>query len=70
MGIKGNPELRHDPCEKVVGSPVFLVRSEDTVIGQVIYLAQDDFNDEPPEKESNQFDDPEDLTAYLEPYQN
>jgi hypothetical protein len=35
MGIKGNPELRHDPCKKVVGGPVFLVRFEDTVLSGV-----------------------------------
>ena len=70
MGIKGNPELRHDPCEKVTGSPVFLIRSKDNVANQVIYQAPDDFNDEPQEKEYIQFDDPEDLTACLEPYKN
>ena len=46
---------------------MFLIRSEDNVANQVIYQAPDDFNDEPQEKEYNQFDDPEDLTAYLEP---
>jgi len=28
MGIKGNPELRHDPCEKKTGHSVFLIRSD------------------------------------------
>jgi len=28
IGIKGNPELRHDPCEKKTGHPVFFVQPE------------------------------------------
>jgi hypothetical protein len=70
MGIKGDPLLRHDPCEKATGRPVFLIRSDEKVVGRVIYRAADEFNDEPPAEEYNQFDDPEDLTAYLERYQN
>jgi hypothetical protein len=39
MGIKGDPLLRHDPCEKIAGHPVFLIRSDEKVVGRVIYQA-------------------------------
>ena len=28
MGIKGNPEIRHDPCEKKTGHAVFFIRAD------------------------------------------
>lgn len=28
MGIKGNPEIRHDPCEQKTGHPVFFVEGD------------------------------------------
>ena len=28
FGIKGNPEIRHDPCEKKLGKAVFFVRAD------------------------------------------
>ena len=70
MGIKGDPLLRHDACEQAVGHPVFLIRSDENVVGRVIYQAPDETNSDPLKERYNQFDDPEDLTAYLEPYQN
>lgn len=30
LGIKGNPEIRHDPCEQKTGHEVFFVRGEDS----------------------------------------
>ncbi len=70
MGIKGDPRLRHDPCEKIVGGVVFLIRSIEKEAGRVNYQAPEGFDEEPPMEKYNQFDDPEDLTAYLERYQN
>jgi hypothetical protein len=29
IGIKGNPEIRHDPCEQKTGHAVFLVRADE-----------------------------------------
>jgi hypothetical protein len=69
MGIKGDPLLRHDPCEQATGRPVFLIRSDENVVGRVIYHAPEELDDQPQEKKYNQFDDPEDLTAYLDRYQ-
>ena len=57
IGIKGNPELEHKPCGEM------LVRVDKP--HQEIYEAP-----EPIEPTYNQWDDPEDLTAYLEPYMN
>jgi hypothetical protein len=31
IGIKGNPEIRHEPCEQKTGHPVFFVRSDGLV---------------------------------------
>jgi hypothetical protein len=28
IGIKGNPEIRHDPCEDKTGHPVFFIRAD------------------------------------------
>lgn len=73
VGIKGNPEIVHDPCSEKTGQKVFFIRADDTAT-HVIYQAPP----EPEDNDENQFeperynpwDDPEDLTAYLEPYQN
>lgn len=70
MGIKGDPRLRHDPCEKIVGGIVFLVRAIENESGRLNYQFPDDVDNEASPERYNQFDDPEDLTAYLEPYQN
>lgn len=40
IGIKGNPELRHDPCEKKLGKPVFFVQPDG--LSHVIYKADKD----------------------------
>jgi len=78
IGIKGNPEIVHDPCSEKLGRKVFFVRAE--ILHQTIYKAPETIEPDPDEeihrqeeeKEENynQFDDPEDLSAYLEPYQN
>lgn len=66
MGIKDDPELRHNPCEKKTGRPVFLIRADG-----LPHVMQPNTEYEMPElpEAYNQFDDPQDLTAYLEPYQ-
>jgi len=64
MGIKGNPKLQHDPYEKTVRGPVFLIRSEEKTAGRVIYQAPDELNDESPVEEYDQFDDPEEKISY------
>ncbi len=70
MGIKGDPRLRHDPCEKIVGGIVFLIRSIEKDAGRVNCQVPDVVDEELPVEQYNQFDDPEDLSAYLERYQN
>ena len=70
MGIKGDPHLRHDPCEKIMGGVVFLIRSVEKEAGWVNYQSPDEFENDPSIEQYNQFDDPEDLSAYLERYQN
>jgi hypothetical protein len=53
-----------------VGGVVYLIRSIEKEAGRLNCQAPEEFNDEPLMEQYNQFDDPEDLTAYLEPYQN
>jgi hypothetical protein len=40
IGIKGDPELRHDPCEQKLGKPVFFVQPDG--LSHVIYKANKD----------------------------
>jgi hypothetical protein len=40
IGIKGNPELRHDPCEQKLGKTVFFVQPDG--LSHVIYKANRD----------------------------
>jgi hypothetical protein len=40
IGIKGNPELRHEPCEKISGHAVFFVRADG--LAHTIYRAESD----------------------------
>ena len=68
MGIKGDPLLRHDPCEQVTGHPVFLIRSDEEVTDQVIYQAVNELDRDLNQESYNQFDDPEDLSAYMDRY--
>ncbi|OGO62099.1 MAG: hypothetical protein A2032_04030 [Chloroflexi bacterium RBG_19FT_COMBO_49_13] len=37
MGVKGDPQIKHDPCEQKLGRPVFFVRGGS--MGQTIYEA-------------------------------
>ncbi len=71
IGIKDDPLLRHDPCEKIMGGVVFFRFVQLTKRpNEKIRQARDDLNSEATEEQYNPWDDPEDLTAYLERYQN
>ena len=38
MGVKGDPQIRHDPCEQILGRQVFFIRA-DGPVSQTIYKA-------------------------------
>jgi hypothetical protein len=40
IGIKGDPEMRHDPCEQKLGQKVFFIRADG--LPHVIYTADKD----------------------------
>lgn len=73
IGIKGDPYIIHAPCTEKTGKLVFFVRVDlDQIAPQVkdIPIDLDDEIDRRQTEEYNPWNDPEDLTTYLEPYQN
>ena len=76
IGIKGDPLIIHAPCSEKKGELVFFVRTDlEQVAPQIkmdysVSVNVDDEIDRRQTETYNSWNDAEDLTTYMEPYQN